>query len=892
MISQYPPAEKPTVHDIFISHVEEDAELAIGIANHLEAKGFTTWYYEKHSVPGLEYLGQVSDALDSCKVVILVISPDSLGSHQVHNEVVHAYEERKRFIPVLHGIGHAEFQRRQPVWRQALGATTSVSVSESDLDSIIPRIIAGLVAVGITVGGKGDTPVDIQPESNVVPVSDEPVTTEPVHTPSPSNKTRRFPRRVILAGLIVVVLSIVVLSAKWWLKVRTASAIRAVVPTLISSSQFRTADARIAEFSEIDSDTAIVSLWRNQLNGAREQALMSMQYKTLKAIGDTSNVNGSSWMTALALLSDRTKAISFDVGSNPKIITYDVENGKIVDTIGSAIPGGLPLDVFDASVSSDNETLYIARNRVIHVVDLVSKSLSMTLYGHHGSILSVAISPGDSLLASVDDDSTILVWRPPDPRPIHQFLFTNSRVYSVAFSPDGRAVVASGDDGMIHVWELATGEKDTSLRTFGGASGNLVFSTDGERLFTGGLESNSPPWNPQIKVWSWPNLSLLNVASGHRLTDINNLTVSRDGSSLYAACLDTVKRLDTSTLEVTKQYFGGRRLFTVRLALNETVLLGLEFGGVLHSWDVESGIHLWSSADGAEEQFHTSAITGLRSTPNGKYLVSSAGSEATVRIWELPTGQLFRTIRCVGNANDVELTPDSERIIVPVKESVHVYRFSDGGIERVIQGHTGDVWDTAVSPDGLLIASCGQDSTIRLWHGATGQLIRTLRGHTGDVNSIEFSLDGTRILSGSRDSTVKLWRVTDGTLLASTKAHGGSVYRVVEVPNANMFVSVGIDGKVVTYSAETLDRIRYQQAHDGKITGLAVTSDGGRIVTVGIGGTMQFSKVARYWDSIYLDRLNTLEPTNESFSAVAVSPNGDFVYTGSENGAIRIWGVP
>jgi len=37
---------------IFISHVEEDQALAIAAANALEGKGYTTWYYERDSLPG------------------------------------------------------------------------------------------------------------------------------------------------------------------------------------------------------------------------------------------------------------------------------------------------------------------------------------------------------------------------------------------------------------------------------------------------------------------------------------------------------------------------------------------------------------------------------------------------------------------------------------------------------------------------------------------------------------------------------------------------------------------------------------------------------------------------------------------------------------------------
>ncbi len=134
---------------IFISHVEEDQKIALEIAKGLEEAGYTTWYYERDGIPGVGYLEQVGKAIDQSQAIILIISPDSLGSNQVTNEVVRAYESRKPFIPVLQKINHDEFQRRQPIWRQALGDATSITIPPVGVSAILPRIIAGISSLGI-----------------------------------------------------------------------------------------------------------------------------------------------------------------------------------------------------------------------------------------------------------------------------------------------------------------------------------------------------------------------------------------------------------------------------------------------------------------------------------------------------------------------------------------------------------------------------------------------------------------------------------------------------------------------------------------------------------------------------------------------------------------------
>jgi hypothetical protein len=141
---------------VFISHVEEDSRIALEIALGLEEAGYTTWCYELDSFPGMSYLIQTGKAIEQSKAVLFVVSPSSVTSNQVTREVVRAHESGKVFVPVLRDITHQEFKKRQPEWREAMGAATSIRLSKDDVVETVERIIQGLKALGVHPASKPD----------------------------------------------------------------------------------------------------------------------------------------------------------------------------------------------------------------------------------------------------------------------------------------------------------------------------------------------------------------------------------------------------------------------------------------------------------------------------------------------------------------------------------------------------------------------------------------------------------------------------------------------------------------------------------------------------------------------------------------------------------------
>jgi WD40 repeat protein len=62
------------------------------------------------------------------------------------------------------------------------------------------------------------------------------------------------------------------------------------------------------------------------------------------------------------------------------------------------------------------------------------------------------------------------------------------------------------------------------------------------------------------------------------------------------------------------------------------------------------------------------------------------------------------------------------------------------------------------APDGRTLA-VGVGHAVELWDVANGRRVTRWEGHTGNVWCLAYSPDGARLASGANDRTVRLWDV-------------------------------------------------------------------------------------------------------------------------------------
>jgi WD40 repeat protein/predicted Ser/Thr protein kinase len=428
----------------------------------------------------------------------------------------------------------------------------------------------------------------------------------------------------------------------------------------------------------------------------------------------------------LAFSPDRKLLAS--AGADATVRVWDIGTRKALLTLQ-----GNSGAVQDVAFSPDGKRLASAgRDSTVRVWDVATGKPLDTLYGHTGPVWSVAFSPDGKRLASGGEDETVRVWDAvAGPIPLALKGHTGW-VRSVTFSPDGKRLASAGKDQTVRVWDVAGGQEP---RTLSGPSGPVLavaFSPDGRQLFSAGETQAA------VRVWEVGSGKALRKLPGPRGAWALDVAFSSDGRRL--AWADTVSLLvcessnDQPLFSLPGGHGGPSSVGCVAFSPDDSRLASAETEvATVWVWDASSGERLrglqgHKGAVGAAAapidpfpgvpDFYQRPrlVWGVAFSPDGKRL-ASAGSDATVRVWEVDTGKELHTLK----------------------------------------GHAGAVLGVAFSRDGKRLASAGADATVRVWDATTGDELLTLKGHVGPVRGVTFSPDGKRLASAGDDATVRVW---------------------------------------------------------------------------------------------------------------------------------------
>lgn len=208
---------------------------------------------------------------------------------------------------------------------------------------------------------------------------------------------------------------------------------------------------------------------------------------------------------------------------------------------------------------------------------------------------------------------------------------------------------------------------------------------------------------------------------------------------------------------------------------------------------------------------------------------------------------------------------------------------ADGRAGHHLGGHDDVVRSVAISDDGRVLVSGGDDDLVRRWSLTDGRLLDTWSGHEGRVTTVSVSADGSLAASGSEDRSVRLWSA-DGQIERVLARLGEGVASVDLSADGSLLAMASRYG--VVQVLRTLDG-----AVDLLVTGheeghnkVAMSGDGERLVLGDGDGKLTL------WDFKLGLPLAHLQAHAYAVSALVTDHRGHRVLSASaDEGSLRLW---
>lgn len=173
---------------------------------------------------------------------------------------------------------------------------------------------------------------------------------------------------------------------------------------------------------------------------------------------------------------------------------------------------------------------------------------------------------------------------------------------------------------------------------------------------------------------------------------------------------------------------------------------------------------------------HDNGVTCLQFDDN---VLATGSYDATVKIWDIETGRVIRTLR--GHTLGIRALQFNDRVLVTgsLDGSVKIWNWWTGACINTLTHQDGVI---TVHMDGDLLASGSIDQEIKIFNFKT-QHAFCLRGHTNWVNQVRIDVASRTVLSASDDCTVKLWDLDSKSCIKTYEGHVGQVQQVLPLPD-------------------------------------------------------------------------------------------------------------
>lgn len=308
-------------------------------------------------------------------------------------------------------------------------------------------------------------------------------------------------------------------------------------------------------------------------------------------------------------------------------------------------------------------------------------------------------------------------------------------------------------------------------------------------------------------------------------------------------------------------------------------------GDLLITGAEDGKVRLWDFANDTEPYRalpHPAPVFDLAISEDGRRLVTGT-RDGSVWIWQIPPVQREpQTLYLHPYHLDIEFSA-SGGALVTAATAARLWDPATGLGLGVPVFHREVLWAVALSPDGTLLATGGEDWHVRVWDVRSGKQVMDPLPHPDGVRHITFSPDGRWLATGTWWEA-RIWDMATGRPLGPPLEGDSSDRRVAFHPDGAL-ISTVVGNAIQLRDVVTRRPFGPPMHHPSGVIAVAFSPDGQLLATGSDDGWV------RFWE-VGTDRSRRASRPHAGFiQDVEFSPDGQLLASGANDYTVRLWDV-